>query len=334
MRNPEPNQMASDKPLLLLAPLQGLTDFRFRRAFHEVFSGIDTCYSPWIRIKSDRIIKTSYTHEVNPKNNKGYPLIPQIMTNNAADFLFLADYLYDLGYEEINWNLGCPYPMVAKRGMGSGLLCDAPKVEEILTEVFTKIKPKLSMKFRLGYETYTELYHLLPHLDQFPLTEVIIHARNAKQMYKGAVNRDAFEECVGRSAHPMVYNGDIDCYGTFEKLQTRFPTIKKWMIGRGLIANPFLAQMIKNQTNQYPEDADKMFARFHQHLVTQYEEQLSGEKHLILKMMSFWEYFSWSFSDPHKVFKRIKKAKNRRAYDQAVLKNFREGFWVNNSNYN
>jgi len=316
----------AEKSQILLAPLQGLTDFRFRNAYNKYFSGIDVFYSPWICLSHSKEMKKSHIIDVQPENNQGYKIIPQIMTNDASDFIYLANYLTDLGHTEMNWNLGCPYPMVAKRGMGSGMLCQPLKVVEILEAILPKINIKLSMKMRLGYENNFETPELIPHLNQFPLTEIIIHGRTAKQMYTGFVDQDAFQKCLDGSNHSMVYNGDIISFSQLNTLQDKFPTVKKWMIGRGVIANPFLPEMIQNQSDSIPEDSEIKFMKFHDSLLNNYAQQLSGDKHLLMKMESFWEYFCKTFSDSHSVFKRVKKAKNMNMYYDAVARNLADGF--------
>lgn len=317
------------EPKLLLAPLQGFTDSYFRSAFHKNFGTVDQYYSPWIRSDNKGVIKKAQIRDVNPENNFGIPLIPQIMCNQIDDFLMLSDYLYNLGYQEINWNLGCPHPMVTNRGLGAALLKSPDKVISLLDAVLPKMRNKLSIKMRLGFEEETEILQLLPKLNDFPLTEIIIHARTAKQMYKGNVNPDAFKNCMNLTKHSLVFNGDITTYKSFKELRNRLPEIKKWMIGRGLIANPFLAGMIKNDTEQLPESYKEIMLKFHDQLLERYAAHLSGEKHLLLKMLSFWHYFSSSFKDPQKAFKRIKKAKTLTAYREAVEINMLNGFEAN-----
>ncbi len=303
---------------LLSSPLQGFTDFRFRNAFNTYFGGIDTYYAPYIKLNGKLDIKKAYQRDILPENNKNIEVIPQIMTNDAKEFLFVAAYVQQLGYKELNWNLGCPYPMVTKRGMGAGLICDFIKIEQILQEVYEKSDITVSMKMRMGYENSNEILNTLPILEQFPLKNIAIHARIGKQLYKGGVDLDAFEKCINHTTHELYYNGDITSVTTFKKLKERFPSIKNWMIGRGLIADPFLPSMIKNNTLEYPTSKMQVFEDFHATIYNEYAEALSGQHHLLLKMTSFWEYFSTSFSDPRKTFKKIKKAKSIKAYDLAV----------------
>ena len=303
---------------LLSSPLQGFTEFRFRNAFHQYFGGIDTFYAPYIRLNGKLEIKASYQRDLLPKNNTVPTLIPQVMTNDADEFLFVVQYVQSLGYNELNWNLGCPYPMVTKRGMGSGIICNTPKIEEVLRRVHNETDITVSMKMRLGYESPDEILAVLPILEKFPIKNVAIHARIGKQLYKGGVNLSAFEQALEASTIPVYYNGDITTVEGFRRMQEQFPQIDHWMIGRGLIADPFLPQMIKADTTEYPENRMEIFGKFHDTLYHDYASALSGSSHVLVKMESFWEYFASSFPDPHKTYKKIKKAKNFNAYEEAV----------------
>jgi len=137
-------------------------------------------------------------------------------------------------------------------------------------------------------------------------------------LYKGGVDLDGFQCCLANTKHKIYYNGDITSVAKFNEMTERFPTIDHWMIGRGLLADPFLPSMIKNNTTDYPENRLEIFSKFHDILYHDYEQALSGQSHVLIKMQSFWEYFSSSFSNPHKVLKKIKKAKNITAYEDAV----------------
>ena len=310
---------------LLSSPLQGFTDFRFRNAFNHYFGGIDTFYAPYIRFNNKLIIKNSYKLDLQLENNTELEVIPQIMTNSADEFLFVVDYIQELGYKELNWNLGCPYPMVTNRGMGSGLICDPEKINHILERVHKETDIVVSMKMRMGYENPEEILDTFPILDAYPLKNIAIHARIGKQLYKGGVNLEAFEKCIESTRHKLYYNGDITSVAKLKEMQTRFPSIDHFMIGRGLIADPFLPSMIKNDTTEYPENRWDIFREFHDTIYQQYDAALSGPTPIKMKMQGFWEYFAQSFSNPQKTFKKIKKANNPRAYQQAVSEILKNG---------
>ena len=310
---------------LLSSPLQGFTDFRFRNAFHKHFGGIDTFYSPYIKLNGKLVVKGSYERDILPENNNTLEVIPQIITNDADEFLFVAKYVQKFGYKELNWNLGCPYPMVAKCGMGSGLIKNTNQIEHILKRVHNETDIIVSMKMRMGYENATEILDVLPILEQYPIKNIAIHARIGKQLYKGGVDLDSFQKCLDTSKQKIYYNGDITSVTKFNELQERFPSIEHWMIGRGLIADPFLPSMIKNNTTEYPKNRLEIFEAFHDEIYQEYDAYLSGPTPIRMKMLGFWEYFSESFSNPQKTFKKIKKAGNSKNYEIAVKEIFKNG---------
>ena len=303
---------------LISSPLQGFTDFKFRNAFQKYFGGVDTFYAPYIRLNGKFEIKPAYQRDIDPKNNTYLTVIPQIITNDAQEFLFVADYVKSLGYKELNWNLGCPYPMVTKRCMGSGLISDWEKIDSILDEVHSKSDIIVSMKMRMGYEDSSEILKVFPVLEKYPIKNIGIHARIGKQLYKGDVDLISFERCTQNTNHLLYYNGDIVDVESFTAIQQKFPSIKHFMIGRGLIANPFLPNMIKNNSNDFPKNHVEIFSKFLDTLFKSYEEALSGSSHVLTKMESYWEYFSAIFPNPHKVHKKIKKAKNIPQYHASV----------------
>jgi tRNA-dihydrouridine synthase len=300
------------------SPLQGFTDFRFRNAFQEFFGGIDKYVAPYIRINGKMEIKPASERDILPPDNRSLNLIPQIITKDADEFLFVAKYVQKLGYTELNWNLGCPYPMIAKRGMGSGLLGMPEKIDEILTRVCAETDIQISVKMRLGYESSHEIFQVLPVLEKYRLANIMIHPRTGKQLYSGEVDLNAFEDCLGRTSHKVFYNGDITSVQRFRNMNDRFPTINNWMIGRGLIADPFLPAMIRANNPVYPENRYELFNSFHNALLSSYEEVLSGQKHILMKMYFFWEFFSQSFPLTPKCLKKIKKARSLEVYSETV----------------
>ena len=263
-------------------------------------------------------IKASYQRDLLPENNSDIEVIPQVITNDPDEFLFVAKYVQELGYKELNWNLGCPYPMVTKSGMGSGLICNKKKINAVLDKAHSESDIIVSMKMRLGYDNAQEILDVFPILDTYPLKNIAIHARLGKQLYKGGVHLDDFQKCIENTKHKLYYNGDITSVTKFREMQERFPSIDHWMIGRGLIADPFLPSMIKKDTTEYPDNKMELFSAFHDTLYEGYSQSLSGPAHILLKMHHLWEYFSVIFSNPHKVMKKIKKTKNIRNYEIAV----------------
>lgn len=305
-------------PTLISSPLQGFTDYRFRNAVHKHFGGVDVYYAPYIRLNGKMIIKPGYQKDLQPKNNSTLTVIPQVMCNTAEEFLFVAEYVQSLGYKELNWNLGCPYPMVTNKCMGSGLISDPDRIDRILDRVHTESDIIVSMKMRMGYEHSGEILDTFPVLEKYPIKSIGIHARIGKQLYVGGVDLESFQRCLDHCSQTIYYNGDITSVAVYRQMEERFPTVEHWMLGRGLIADPFLPSMIKADTEEYPEDRLTIFSKFHDRLFTEYEQKLKGEKAVIMKMLHYWQYFATCFPNPTKLVKKIKKAKSIEVYDKAV----------------
>lgn len=299
---------------MYLAPLQSFTDHHFRNAFQQTMGDVDRFYAPYLKMSNDGTIKEGPKNDVLPINNPYEIVVPQLMACCTEDFLLMANYLSDLGYQEVNWNLGCPYPMVAKRDLGSGILNKPEKILSILEDVLPQTDLTLGIKMRMGYEDTSDILTLLPILNQFPLSEIIVHARYGKQLYQGACDHDRFEECISLTKHKLVYNGDINTVEDYRKLKQRFPTINHWMIGRGAVSNPFIFEMIQENEDEFPEDWKEVFHHFLQLLLESQLKESNNEGNVLLKMKHFWEYFSNSFEDGNGVYRTIKKASNCNDY--------------------
>ncbi len=310
------------QPGIYFAPLQESTDFIYRKAHALHFGGIDKYFSPYLMIQKDGSIKKSHLRDTAPENCSGYSLVPQILAGNSSDFLFLANHLEKMGYPEINWNLGCPYPMVTRKGMGSGLLPQPEKIREILDSSIPKLNCRISVKMRAGLVSTDEIFQVVPVLNDYPLAEVIFHSRIAKQLYSGTPDRDLFAQISGLIRHPLVYNGDLCDVDDFTHAQEKFLTVTNWMIGRGLLKNPFLALEIKGVQLPGKKEKVDLLEHFHEEILTGYTAMLSGQSHLITRMTKFWEYFCFLFPVPHKAFKRVKKSINLSKYEIAVRENF------------
>jgi tRNA-dihydrouridine synthase len=273
--------------------------------------------APFITSTKGRRIKPSHLRDLSPDQNQTMPVVPQILSNNSDEFVCLARTLFELGYEEINWNLGCPYPMVAKKCRGSGLLPYPEKIDRLLTDIMGKFSGRLSIKTRLGRFTPAEIDALIPVFNRHPIARVIVHPRIGEQMYAGRVNLDAFHACLKQIEHPVVFNGDINNATRFTWLAKRFPEVSGWMLGRGLIANPLLPEMIKGQMTPHPLRTSR-FRIFHDDLVDTYSRLFSGPGHVLDRMKGFWRYFADGFVDGRRILKKIRKVSSLNHYQKIV----------------
>ncbi len=326
--------MKISDPVLVLAPMRGITTMHYRRAFVRHFHGLDLEMAPFISTVGAERINPTLLKDVLPENNSGLPLIPQLIGNKADDFVQMAIALHDLGYDEINWNLGCPHKPIRKKRRGSGLLPYPDTVDAILDQVCDRSPCRISVKVRLGISDPSELMALIPVLNKYPLSEVIIHPRTAEQMYTGTVDLDAFEAAYQAVKHPVCYNGDINDPAFFHALEKRFPTIDRYMLGRGLLANPFLCEEIKAPSSAHLRRCEFTPAQvcgkierviaFHDDLVASYEAVLHGDHPVLGKMKEFWTYQTTHLSNGHKMFKKLKKTQRLSTY-KAIVAEFLAG---------
>ncbi|MCE1198477.1 MAG: tRNA-dihydrouridine synthase family protein [Marinilabiliales bacterium] len=306
---------------IYFAPLQESTDFIYRRAHARHIGGIDKYFAPYIVLQREGNLKKSHMRDVSPDHCSGYRLVPQLLAGTVSDFQQLAMFLEQEGYEEINWNLGCPYPMVTGKGQGAGLLPHPDKIRAILDSALPGMKGRLSVKLRSGLEEPDELAEVLKVLNDFPLAEVILHPRLASQLYKGLADRNLFVQAAALCRHPLVYNGDILTQEEFQEAQQQLPGTSDWMIGRGMLKNVFLANQIKGQPIPGREEIRRRLEIFHREVYSDYASILSGPSHILTRMTKFWEFFSHHFPDQHKSFKRVKKATSLAKYEIAVREN-------------
>ena len=310
-------------PFIYMAPLRGITDALYRKIYCKHFSGVDAAIAPFINPQRKSGLTEKMLADVVPRQSDVY-LIPQILNSDGDDFLALANRLSEAGYKEVNWNLGCPVPMVAKKKRGSGLLPHPEKILALLDYVLPHLELKLSLKMRLGYYDFQESLQLLPLLDHYPLTEIIIHARLGKQLYHGKTYPEQFARCQQLTKHHLVYNGDITSINDYLVLKETLG-INHFMIGRGIITDPFLPARIKGKQITGKIRVEQLY-RFHDDLYNGLKSRLHGPGHLLGKMKQIWIYFIGSFPESGKSLKRITKASTEKSYWAAVEQVFSLAF--------
>jgi tRNA-dihydrouridine synthase len=236
--------------MLILAPMQGLTELLFRRAFHRCYPGaFDLAVSPFLSLTDGNLRNAGKkVEDVLPELNAGsMPVVPQVLGHNADGFVDLANRLNELGYSEVNWNMGCPMRRVAAKHRGSGILPFPDEVRSILDSVVPRLKTALSVKVRLGYISPDEIDAIVPILNDYPLASVTVHPRTGKQVYSGQVNLQKFSEILPSIKHRVVYNGDVCSVYDYRRIRSLFPAVKDVMIGRGALYNPLLPTQIRTE---------------------------------------------------------------------------------------
>ena len=299
------------------APLQGYTDFEYRRIHARHCGGVDTYYTPFIRWEKGGI-REKDIRDILPENNEGLHLVPQIICADTDEFNRLADAIQELGYGEMDLNMGCPAPMQTKLMRGSGILPYPTRVSALLREMERRPEVRFSAKMRLGLEGKEEWRELSGMLNSSCLKHLTVHPRIGKQMYKGEVDMDAFNEVYSSIHIPIIYNGDVTSMEQVSSLLERYPDLPGIMMGRGLLARPTLAQECLMGKEMPHEERMSILMQMHEDMLGYCTRKYKVDSQILLHIHAFWEYQESQLE--RKTWKKIMKAGNMKNYLEAIRK--------------
>jgi len=296
------------------APMEGLTGAAFRRCHSAFFPGVDRYYAPFVSPGADRRFTPRELRELLPENNRGFVLVPQILTKNSDDFLWCAGELKAMGYDCVNLNAGCPSGTVTAKGKGAGILADIGALDRFLYEIFEKAPCRISVKTRLGIRDPEEFGAIMETYNKYPIDELIIHPRVRDDFYRENVRREHFEKACNSASMPLTYNGGIENPGDFAETTERWPGIRAVMLGQGLIADPFLASKLKGIGCGHPG----IIREFHDALFEECARDFQSRNNAVQRMNELWSYLGKSFPGREKQLKKIKKARTAEDYLSAA----------------
>lgn len=297
-----------------LAPLEGVTTYVYRNAYHRFFRPMDKYFTPFIVPHQNKKFSTREKKELSCENNEGLFVVPQLLTNHAESFIQTARDIQQFGYREINLNLGCPSGTVVAKNKGSGFLAMREELDRFLSEIYEKTDMKISIKTRIGKTEPEEFYELLQIYNKYPIEELIVHPRVQTDFYKNTPNWEMFRYAAAESKNPICYNGDIFSVEDYKKFYAAFPNVDTVMCGRGAIANPALIDEIDCGKKLEKET----LRAFHDTIYAEYQTISSGERNVLFKMKELWFYMIQLFADSEKAAKKIKKAERLKDYEKAV----------------
>ena len=302
---------------LYAAPMEGLTTCLWRQAHREIFGGVDKYFTPFLSPNANLCFQRRELDEI-----PGEPdTVPQLLTNRGDHFLWAARELYERGYREVNFNLGCPSGTVTAKHKGAGLLAYPEELDRCLGEIFDGLPDlRVSVKTRIGKNEPAEWDTLLALYEKYPISELIVHPRVQKEFYKGTVHRDAFGRALEAYPGTLVYNGDLFTSSDVEAFCRQYPQVTAVMTGRGLMTDPSLLRQTRGGR---PASRQELTA-FHDRLLALYTARLSGDTPVLHRMRELWNYLSGSFEGTDRPLKAIRKAKDLPTYEaaaQEILRN-------------
>lgn len=298
-----------------IAPLEGLTDSAFRRIHHKYFPGADRYYTPFFSPTVHRALTPREARELPPADSLDAVVVPQLLTKVAEDFIWMAGQCRDLGYREVNLNLGCPSGTVTAKGKGSGMLRDLPGLDSFLEEIFTHCPLPISVKTRIGFSDAAEFPAILEIYNRYPIKELTVHPRIRTAFYKGTVDMEMFRLCMEEGKNPVCYNGDIMDLDRVTALQQEYPRLESVMIGRGLIADPGMltpggttAAALESYMNE---------------LLEEYLISFGGSRNAMFRLKEHWGMLIPKFCKDEKLAKRLRKTTDLSEYRAITAEIFR-----------
>ena len=302
------------------APLDGITKVVFRRVWATHFGGADRYFIPFFSPTDQHILTDRDRREIDPANNGGLPLVPQVMTCRAEDFLWAAEMVADMGYTEVNLNLGCPSGTVTAKGKGAGFLAKPEELDRFFDQVFSKVRMPVSVKTRLGIQEPEEFARLLEIYNRYPIACLTIHARVQKEKYRGPVHLDAFAQALTESRNPVCYNGDLRTVAEVEALSQQFPAVEAVMIGRGAVADPALLRKLRSG----PAATKEELQAFTQDLYRAYQAFYGQVGTAAQRMREIWFYLIHLFEDADRLNKKLRRFKSPGEYEVIEAAIFQE----------
>lgn len=299
-----------DKIKIYMAPMEGMTGYVFRNAYHKYFGNVDRYFTPFI---SSVGFSHRELHDILPENNEGLDVIPQVLTNHAEDFIEIARKLQGYGYQSINLNLGCPSQTVVSKGRGAGFLKFLGELEVFLDEIFEKSPIGISIKTRIGVVSEEEWPALFRLYNRFPVEELIIHPRVQKDFYREPVHMSAFAYACEHAKMPLCYNGELHSAEAFHHFRQEFPQIDRVMFGRGIFKEPRLIEECMGANLAAVEVIEKMF----EEILVNYRTEMGSDTPTLYKMKEIWTYFGERPEVDKKLFKQLKKARNLEEFKAA-----------------
>jgi len=299
---------------LYFAPMEGITTYTYRNTHREIFGGCDAYFAPFIVPAENERISRRTMRDISPEYNTVDRLVPQVMCNSSSSYNKFVFKLKELGYNELNLNLGCPSGTVIKKKRGAGALLELHSLDKLLDSIYSETDISVSIKTRAGFYDHSEFDALLHIYNKYPASLLIVHPRVREEYYKGTPNLETFKKAYEGTHVPLCFNGNINSCNDYHKILRYFPGIDSVMIGRGAIANPALFREIKGGKML----ETKELIDFSRLLESRYMKLLQSERYTVHRLKEIWLYAIQNYPDEKKIAKAIKKADKLHDINSAI----------------
>jgi len=312
-------QFNEKKYFIHFVPLLNLTDAIYRNTLNEFWPGIDMFLAPFVSVTAGSRLKRKSFQDLNPDKNTVTELVPQLLSNNASELILFGKHVNKMGFSELNWNLGCPYPAITRHKRGSGILPFPEQIDAILNSYFNEsdVAP-LSVKMRLGKDYSNELSEVIPVLKKYNLNSVTLHVRTALGMYTAPVRPDFIKLLLRDIVSPVFYNGDVDSYMSFKDTISSYPSLNGIAVGRGFLKRPWLMDEIK-QNREIPfAEVKDLFWSFHDSLLLQYSQVFPNNSSMLGRFKELWSYFRYVTPTYFLEYDKMKRLRDWESWQEMI----------------
>lgn len=242
-----------------LAPMEGVVDFNLRDVL-TLAGGIDQCVTEFIRV-TDKLLTPAvilkYAPELNMncRTRAGTPMFLQFLGGQAGPLAENAAQAAELGALGIDLNFGCPAKTVNRHDGGASLLKTPERIFNIVSKVRAAVPASIPVtaKMRLGFEDPSHCFANAEAVSAAQASWVTIHCRTKTDGYRPPAFWEWIPQIKEKIQIPVIANGEIWTTEDFERCQN-ITGCDRFMIGRGLVANPFLARQIKTAWSKEQSD--------------------------------------------------------------------------------
>ena len=196
-----------DRPVLVLAPMQDVTDLPFMRVM-ERFGGPDVYVTEYFRVYESSRLNPYILRSID-ENPSSKPVFAQLIGQHLPALLSTVRELEEHPIAGIDLNLGCPAPVVCRKDAGGGLLRNPDKVDRILGALREAVGGRFTVKTRVGYEDHSEFAALLEVFQSHEIDALAIHGRTVKERYQSPVHPECIRRAVEAMSCPVIANGNI-----------------------------------------------------------------------------------------------------------------------------
>jgi tRNA-dihydrouridine synthase C len=236
-------------PALVLAPMEGVTDFPMR-ALQSERGGFSFCVSEFIRVSQDVLPIRTFLEQVpelrhSARTHSGTPVQVQLLGGNEERMALSALQAIRAGATAIDLNFGCPAPTVNRHDGGASLLRSPTRIRSVVSAVRAAVPSTIpvSAKLRLGWENMSDIFINAEQAVLGGASWLTIHARTKVQGYTPPAHWKYIGEVKKHLQIPIVANGEIWSHEDFLKCRD-LTQCEHFMIGRGALAQPLLPQQI------------------------------------------------------------------------------------------